>query len=374
MRVGADNERMTRQRWDLHPSANHFTLLRLVLAIIVVGVHSFTLLVPLPERASIHWAEVLGELAVSGFFAVSGCLISASWTRSPNFGAYILKRVLRIYPGYLAAGMVCAFGFAALGVPDVRAYYANLSLPKYALDLLRLTMIQTPGAFAANPDPYLNGSSWTILMEFWCYLLVPVVALAGAKRVPRIIGLLLGIFLTLYALQLFWPHGGWWAPDHDSTWHELRIPLPILWQGRWPRLLSAFWAGAAFITYRDRIPHCKTWAAICTGALLAASFRESLFLLLWPICGSYLLFWFAWHPKIRSPKWMERQDLSYGTYLYAFPVQQVLVRHVLGITPGVLFLIALPLALGCGWGSWRLVELPALKWKPRAKTVAPDGR
>jgi len=121
-----DNEIMTPQRWDLRPSANHFTLLRLLLAVLVIVVHSFTLLVPLAERAPVHWAVVLGDLAVSGFFAVSGCLISASWARSPNFGAYLRKRVLRIYPGYLAAGIVCALGFAALGVPDARAYYASL--------------------------------------------------------------------------------------------------------------------------------------------------------------------------------------------------------------------------------------------------------
>jgi len=209
-------------------------------------------------------------------------------------------------------------------------------------------------------------------MEFWCYLLVPIVASIGMKRWRPAISLLLGISLALYALQLFWPDGGWWSPDRDSTWHELRVPVPLFWQGRWPRLLSAFWAGAAFFVYRDHIPHCKTCAAICAGTLLVASFWEPLFLLLWPICGSYLLFWFAWHPRVQSPGWTERYDLSYGTYLYAFPIQQVLVRHVPGITPVALFLIALPLALGCGWGSWRLVELPALKWKPRAKATKAD--
>ncbi|MCC2667976.1 MAG: Acyltransferase [Armatimonadetes bacterium] len=356
--------------WDLRPKANHFTLLRLVLALGVILAHSFSLLTPLSERERIPWAGELGDLAVNSFFAVSGCLITASWLRSRSFGDYLRKRVLRIYPGYLAAGLICALGFAALGVPDVQAYYQELSLPRYLFDLVRLGMIQTPGAFADAPDPYLNGSSWTIQAEFICYLVVPLLTLFGAYRRPGVLLGLFAAFLTLYAVQQFLPQLAWCSAGGDSCWYELRVPLPLFWQGRWPRLLSSFLAGAAFLMYRQRIPHTGALAAVCLGVLACSLLSLPLFRVLWPICGTYVLFWLAWHPRMKSPAWMTHLDLSYGTYLYAYPIQQVLVRHVPGISPVLLFGTAMPIALAFAWGSWKLIESPCLRWKPKAKAAA----
>jgi peptidoglycan/LPS O-acetylase OafA/YrhL len=61
-------------------------------------------------------------------------------------------------------------------------------------------------------------------------------------------------------------------------------------------------------------------------------------------------------------------DLSYGTYLYGWPVEQV-VRSAMGIsaTGLSLFLISLPLAAACGWLSWHLIEKHALSLKAAAR-------
>ena len=58
-------------------------------------------------------------------------------------------------------------------------------------------------------------------------------------------------------------------------------------------------------------------------------------------------------------------DFSYGLYLYAFPVQQ-LVIHWWGVK-GVLsnLLIVLALTLVCAVASWYLIERPALALKER---------
>ena len=53
-------------------------------------------------------------------------------------------------------------------------------------------------------------------------------------------------------------------------------------------------------------------------------------------------------------------DYSYGTYVYAFPVQQ-LVQHLWGpFGPGVVVALALPATLLLAVVSWRWVERPAL--------------
>ena len=55
-------------------------------------------------------------------------------------------------------------------------------------------------------------------------------------------------------------------------------------------------------------------------------------------------------------------DLSYGTYLYGWPVQKLVLILLPAAAPLALFLLSLPLALGCAVLSWGLVEGPALAW------------
>jgi peptidoglycan/LPS O-acetylase OafA/YrhL len=56
-------------------------------------------------------------------------------------------------------------------------------------------------------------------------------------------------------------------------------------------------------------------------------------------------------------------DFSYGIYLYAFPIQQIIVHFVQGITALQLMSISLPCAIIAGILSWHLIEKKALKLK-----------
>ena len=47
------------------------------------------------------------------------------------------------------------------------------------------------------------------------------------------------------------------------------------------------------------------------------------------------MFWFAFNPAIKLSKAAKYGDFSYGVYLYAFPIQQLLVSVVPGLTPEV---------------------------------------
>ena len=83
---------------------NNFNFLRYGLAILVLFAHSY----PLSTGQEFRYpngstAPGLGWLAVNGFFAISGFLITGSWIASRSAGDFLRKRVLRIYPGYLVA-------------------------------------------------------------------------------------------------------------------------------------------------------------------------------------------------------------------------------------------------------------------------------
>jgi peptidoglycan/LPS O-acetylase OafA/YrhL len=65
-------------------------------------------------------------------------------------------------------------------------------------------------------------------------------------------------------------------------------------------------------------------------------------------------------------------DLSYGTYIYAWPVQQVLVAY-LGVQASfhVLAMAAIAIVLPLAWLSWRYVEHPAIARKPKRLDYSP---
>lgn len=90
---------------------NGMNLVRLVLASSVVFHHSFPLLGR--GEGPVLAGDLIGGWAVIGFFCLSGYLITAS-RRSKGFGEYLLLRVARIYPGFIACLAVTAFILAPI--------------------------------------------------------------------------------------------------------------------------------------------------------------------------------------------------------------------------------------------------------------------
>ena len=61
-------------------------------------------------------------------------------------------------------------------------------------------------------------------------------------------------------------------------------------------------------------------------------------------------------------------DASYGVYIWAFPIQQTLVQEIAGrLEPWCVIALATPIVLALAYASWRLVERPALRHKPRRR-------
>jgi peptidoglycan/LPS O-acetylase OafA/YrhL len=84
-----------------------------------------------------------------------------------------------------------------------------------------------------------------------------------------------------------------------------------------------------------------------------------------PIFGVYLLFYTAFPPGIVEPP-KGQPDLSYGVYLYSFPIQQLIVAKLPGIGPWMLTLLAIPPTLIMACFSWFVVERPIMALKGRS--------
>lgn len=342
---------------ELDVRNNSLNLIRLLLALLVLVAHGYYLS-GAGTGPSIQ-GENLGGWAVFGFFTISGYLITASRFANP-LGRYLVLRVARIYPGFLVCLVVTAGVFAPIAwAAEGRDWSGFLSTPTtppaYVLEnaALRINAYDVAGTPAAVPYPGAwNGSLWTLYFEFLCYLLIGLLICLPVVRRNRWL-IVVGFALSVLA----WATVNGWGLGAYSD-------LVLL-----SRLLPAFLGGAVVHVLIGRVP-LRTplaLAAIAGAALLVAAVDHWGAQLAAPLI-TYALLWLS--TVLPSPAVSRRHDISYGVYIYAFPIQQLLVyagAHRLGLAAyDVLAALA---TAAVAVVSWRLVERPALRWARRR-----DGR
>jgi peptidoglycan/LPS O-acetylase OafA/YrhL len=120
-----------------------------------------------------------------------------------------------------------------------------------------------------------------------------------------------------------------------------------------------FLLGAAAYLYADRVPLRGDLAAGAAGLFLVSLALFDDYRVLGAVPFTYLCLWAGTHFA-----WRIRADLSYGLYVYHWPLQQILVLTALGATPAAVYVpVSIALALLPAAASWYLVERPALRRK-----------
>ena len=328
---------------------NNFDALRLLAAGTVIFSHSFLIAEGTERHEPLMLLSggqsKLGLVGVFVFFAISGFLVAESYetTRSPL--RYLAKRALRIFPGLFAALCVFAFviGASVTSLP-LGDYLRRDTVYSYVVGntMLKLTTHELPGVlFVDNPIGLeINGSLWTLRYEFMMYLLV--LGLGVLRLIEW------RVLLAVVALGLAWPF----------------IPaLALLDAFGW--LLPFFGMGMLLYTLRDRGIFDGRLALLAAAGLVASvpfkQFNEA-----FAVCGGYLALYLALDRRIPVLPATRFGDLSYGLYIYGWPAE-VVVMHLSGGKAAwwQVFLGALPLALGAAFLSWRFVEEPMLRLKPR---------
>ena len=329
---------------------NNFTALRLALALAVIVSHAFSITTGSLENEPLMRSTgfTLGEHAVNGFFAVSGFLVTMSFDRR-GWRDYVVARALRIVPALVAATLVTALvlGPALTRLP-LAQYLADPALWRF-IALTPTTFKSAtalPGLFSDNVFPYPMGTVWTLKYEMLCYIGVFAAGLAGLMR-QRIValGLIAALFLAIIALDLLHPDAG------KATQTSLRLPF-------------LFAAGGVLYLWSDKLP--VSW--IIAVSLLAATWLAAgtpLYKALLFAFESYGVIWLALAPGLSHPALEPHADLSYGTYLYGWPVQQTLVHLFPGAAALSLLAPAVAISLIVAALSWYLVEKPALSLKAR---------
>ena len=353
------------QAWDRRE--NNFDFMRLSLAVLVIYSHAFALGLGLGSELHEPFVEFTrdqvsgGAIAVNAFFVMSGFLITASAQRSRGVGSFLKKRVARIYPAFLITALISVL--VVLPLSGGQFLFGDwLSRTRdFLWKTLWLTEFSYTGAFAHNPYPgVINGSTWSIPYEFWCYIGVAVLSIAGILRKRSVV---LALFAAAWIVGILFRIEGWILGGKQLG---LIFGPPQIWA----RMLPLYLAGVVFYLYRDRIP-MRAWLAVVSFvSLIAASFFYSGWTVIFPLAGTYLIFWFAFTPRIRLQHFGRFGDFSYGTYLYAFPIEQLLMRwfgHP--VQPALLYLCATPITLVIAVASWYGVERRFLAPSRRKETV-----
>jgi peptidoglycan/LPS O-acetylase OafA/YrhL len=320
--------------------------------------HSFPIAgLPEPTLAGKH----LGSWAVIGFFVISGYLITGSRLRSDG-ARYLINRVARIFPGYVVSLVVVAFGFAPVAYAvehgGLDGFLTTATTPLahvYGNLTLRISDYSVAGTLTDAPYPNVwNGSLWSLYYEFLCYVVVGVVgSLVIVRRRAWPMVALFAVSVLLYAeLPRLQPYLG--GSD-----------MALLFE-----LLPYFLGGAVVFVLKERMSlrAPAALAALAVGGAVVWVGPEWSSQLTAPLF-TYAVLWLA--SVVRVPRLLQVHDLSYGVYVYAFPVTQLLVlagvhRH------GVLLLdvAATAVTLVLAAASWFLVERPTRDAAARRR-VAP---
>lgn len=332
-------------------SGNNFDLLRLLLAILVLYSHSKMMVDinrPFFDLQQLTRDQTyFGDIAVNGFFAISGYLITMSWDRSPQLVTYLRRRISRIYPGYLMAMVFTILVAGCLGTNTVASYFQSIPWVKLLVVAVTLGKIPNLATFLSNPLPgEMNSSLWSIRVEFECYLLVIALGLTRCFKRPAILLVFFAVTTILVALATF----------------NLASRLPFLAMDRQYlsiRSLGYFLAGMGLYLYRDRVQFTKRGALVALGGLVLASALGG-FEVVSLFAIPYLLFFVALRPALELPRGLRGNDLSYGIYLYGWPVQQVTGHLGPGLSPYTVFGISLIVTAALAALSWKFIESPWL--------------
>lgn len=347
--------------------ANNFDLLRLIAASLVLMSHAYTLGHATPAHP--HIADPVSQYvigltpfgggfdsqAVHIFFFISGFLVARSFMRRSSVGAFVKARLLRIVPGLWVNLVFCTLlvGLFATRLPWAEYLQQRETWSYFFVNAsLMNSLYRLPGVFEGLPvAEAVNGSLWTLPHEFRMYGWVMLLGLSGVLARRR---LFLLVFAALLGLELASGKGIVLAhADILRLWvffflgigaclwaDRIRLsplillamlaPLPLLWHG--PRLLFDLWAAAAFGYAILLLAYLRHWRAIDPGRF---------------------------------------GDISYGVYLYAFPVQQMLIMQFgPDMSWGKMMVLSFALTVPLATASWFLVEKPALARK-RAASATP---
>lgn len=347
---------------------NHFNLIRVFAATLVLVSHSFALstgnpaLEPLRQSLGMTW----GTIAVDIFFITSGFLVTMSLFKRGDFKIFVWSRILRIYPGLIIALLltvaITSLFFSAVSPleiwsqPQTWKYLAKnavLVWPGRGEFSISNTLIGVP--LSTEQGSPLNGSLWTMPVEIRMYAYLAVGYLIVGWLLPRLTfsidrEQIAKVVLPVVALISL-------AVDlrrTPSATHELvQHMFTMFFVGAALWSLNINWRGKGLLA-----------AGAIVAIVVAALVDRHAFFVVYTLTLPFIVLALAYSSQPRLLVYNRIGDYSYGIYIYAFPVQQWCAYAWKGIDPIAMIVVSFAVTLAFAIGSWHLIEKRALAFKP----------
>ena len=326
---------------------NNFDALRITAALCVIVGHSFIL------TGSATGSPWLGGVAieyigVSIFFVISGYLITGSWERSHSVGQYVSSRALRIAPLLFLVVLVSTFVLGPLATVLSKAeYFSSPQTWRYLINMVLLPADGLPGVFSTVPYPnVVNGSVWTLRAEVICYVVVLVLGLLP-RRIQLAGFVLFGALAIVLVVAGPVSIAGSNVSAAGGTWIYFAI-------GALVRLLLP-----------RRLLRPLAAAVVLAVWLLVGWLVPSIALYVTWIALPYIVLSFGLASTAVLHRAARFGDISYGLYLWAFPVQQLTVQLLGPLAIPLDLLVVVPVTALLSFASWHLLEKRALAFRFR---------
>lgn len=352
-----------------HASSRIFglDLLRAFSLLVILYLHGFS--ITLQPWPSIPYIDLD---AVTLFFVLSGFLIGGILLRQLEDGPtargllrFWVARWMRTLPAYVAALLLISLAWVRLG---------GTALPP------EWSRYWWFGQNLAWAHPVFFGEAWSLTVEEWFYLGIPLAAFVavGALKWParRVLpALAVATILASWAVRM-----GMHAAHPDLTYEMWDALLRKQVITRMDSLMWGILAAWAWTVHGER---ARRWAVPCsiagaTGLVWVVVTpwtqpiqRTWLVLTLMPACVALLMPLLASMkrgPRFLAPGVAFISRISYSVYLlHASLVMNLLAPAVARLKPDVLdqpavrYALYWSLSFGLGWLMWRTVEVPFMK-------------
>lgn len=325
---------------------NNFDSVRIALALIVVFAH-ISALTQLSDFT--YFADIFdSNFAVKGFFAISGFLVTKSYLSSNSPLEYANKRIRRIYPAYLTAIVLClCIGMYATTL-NTSDFLTSSQTLRYALaNLTFLNFIQPtlPAVFESNPIQALNGSLWTIKVEVMLYFCIPTL-IYFFRRLGSTSTTLVVFFLSIAWVYFFsYQYSG-------GRGEEIAR--------QFPGQISYFVLGALFASNVKMLCRIRLFA-LASLVLLFTVDNTFIKIFIEPVAYASIVIYLS-TAACRSLQLGKYGDISYGIYLYHFPIIQLLIYvGVFKVNAWLGLIVTLVITLILAVASWHLIEKKLLR-------------
>lgn len=313
---------------------NNFDALRLAAALLVVYGH--------------ETADQTGTfgLRLVLFFAISGYLVAGSWRSDPHAGRFLTRRFLRVWPAYAAMVVICAAASFCFPAPDM----PELSRLASVFYLSNLWFAGFDWGFFHARNGFINQSIWMMRYEVDIYIAFAVLAWLRPRWLPAMAA---GVLLCAFGA----------AETHSQPGGLLEC---------WSLYFAGFFAFGVLLREFPalrRIGPVLASLGVGVGLLCLGHRTAGLLLVIAPAAvwvGEQ-----SW-PVLRSAS--RFGDLSLGIFLWAWPVHQVTQLWAPAGTPWQeQFAIVALQVVALAWLSWRFIEAPALRRKPKKPAARADA-